>query len=164
MTSRAFLVPIEPLRDDEIRIISSVQYGNEEFLYLVPSHEPTPHGAMVNQSFDIQGARTNYFFVGGDPQALTYEREIPLRMNDMRALRVSTELLPPVRYTVTAVIPQLSPTDLVGLGADYPKDLDGYLTLPFSRLADIPGPDKAAAWRATVGEESLDGQEWVGAL
>lgn len=163
VTSRAFLVPIEPLRDDEeLRIISSGAYGPEEFLYIVPSHEPTPPGAMVNQSFDIQGARTNYFFVGGDPQALTYSTEIPLRMNDMRALRVSTELLPPIRYTVTAVMPQLSPTDLVGLGADYPEDLDGYLTLPFSRLADIPGADKAATWRATVGEESLDGREWVG--
>ncbi|MBN1320685.1 MAG: transglutaminase domain-containing protein [Thermoleophilia bacterium] len=163
VTSRAFLVPIEPLRDDqEFRATSSVSYGPEELLYLVPPDEPTPPGATVLQAFELQGARTNYFFVGGDPLALTFSRELPLRMNDMRALHVSTELPPPIRYSVTAVVPQLRPADLVGLGTDYPEDLDGYLTLPFSRLADIPGPDKAATWRATVGEESLDGREWVG--
>ena len=166
VTSRAFLVLIEPLGSDDdpgpLLSDSTVQPGPEEFLYIIPLREPTPPGAMVTQSFEIQGARTNYFFVGGDPHTLTYSSEVPLRMNDMRALRVSTELLPPIRYTVTAVVPQVSPADLVGLGADYPEDIDGYLTLPFSRSADIPGPDKAAAWQATVGEESLDGREWLG--
>ena len=51
-------------------------------------------------------------------------------MNDMRALRVSTALGPTLRYYLTAVIPDLAPTDLVGLGADYPDELDRYLTLP----------------------------------
>jgi transglutaminase-like putative cysteine protease len=155
VTSRAFLVRMEPEPQQE-------SDGSYSYTYGIPAAEPTPSGETVTESFDIQSVYTNYFFTGGDPKSLTIGQEIPLRMSDVRALRVSTTLGPTLHYTLTAVVPQLSPSDLVGLGTEYSEDLDGYLTLPFTRVADIAGPDKAAAWRAMTSTNGPDLTEWAG--
>ncbi len=83
-------------------------------------------------------------------------------MNDMRALHVNKALGPSLEYTLTAVIPELKPTDLVGLGADYPETVSRYLTLPFPRVDEIAGPDKEAAWRSMMPDTGPDGWQWVG--
>ncbi len=154
VTSRAFLVRIEGQRQEG-------GDGDQAFLYRIPPVEPTPEGETVTESFQIQSVYTNYFFIGGDPRSIALDRELPLRMNDMRALHVGTALGPSLSYSATAVIPELDPAALVDLGNDYSEDLDAFLTLPFSRVADISGPDKATTWRDTVGENSPDGWEWV---
>ncbi len=155
VTSRAFLLRMEaePQEGSD---------GSFSYTYEIPATEPIPPGETVTESFDIESAYTNYFFTGGDPKSLTIGQDIPLRMSDVRALRVSTTLGPTLHYSLTAVIPDLSPSDLVGLGTDYPEDLDGYLTLPFTRVADITGPDKAAAWRSLMSTEGPDLAEWAG--
>jgi hypothetical protein len=158
VTSQPFLLPIGPLPQQGD--------GKDFYTYEIPAAEPTPPGKTVTESFDIRSANTDiyisYFFAGGDPRFLSLDQEISLRMNNMRALRVSTPLGPTLSYSLTAVIPKISPTDLVGLGTDYPKDLDGFLTLPFDRVADIPGPDKGSTWQNTIVDALPDGGEWIG--
>jgi transglutaminase-like putative cysteine protease len=149
VTSQAFLRRVEP-----------VQAG-DHFAYPIPSAEPTPGGKTATEIFRVQSVYTNYLFAGGDPQSLSIDRSLALRMNDMRSLHVSKALGPSLEYSVTAVIPELKPTDLVGKGTDYPQAVDRYLTLPFHRVADLAGPDKEAEWRTMMSEMSPDGWEWV---
>jgi transglutaminase-like putative cysteine protease len=78
----------------------------------------------------------------------------------MRALRVSDPLGPELRYSLSAVIPELKPADLVGLGTDYPEQVSRYLALPFHRVADLEGSDRDASWRELVSDSAPDGWEW----
>jgi len=160
VTSQAFLERIEAVPQGQ----SDAEGRYRSFLYRIPVEEPTPGGKTVTETFQIQAVYTNYFFTGGDPRSLTLDQDVPLRMNDMRSLRVSTALGPTLRYSLVAVVPEVVPADLVGLGYDYPADIEDYLTLPFSRLADVEGPDKEAAWREAVTETGPDGWEWAGLL
>ncbi len=158
VTSQAFLQRIEPVPQDD----SADSEGRyHSYLYSIPSTEPTPAGETVTQVFQTQAVYTNYFFTGGDPQSLVLDEYVPLRMNGMRSLRVSTALGPTLRYHLVSVIPKLTPADLVGLGSDYPEDIQGYLLLPFSRLSQIEGPDKDATWQNIVTETGPDGWEWT---
>jgi len=154
VTSRAFVVQLEAKREQTS--------DGEWYTYSVPPSVPTPKGPQVVERFSTQSIYTNYLFTGGEPLSLAIQQEIPLRMNDLRALRVSTALGPTFAYTVTATIPQVQPSDLVGLGKEYPRELAAYLTLPFDRVDQIPGPDKAAAWRKEITEELPSGWEWAG--
>jgi transglutaminase-like putative cysteine protease len=79
----------------------------------------------------------------------------------MRSLRVTSALGPSFQYSLTAVVPEIAPADLVGLGTDYPDNAYGYLKLPFPRVADLEGPDTEATWRATVSEIGAGGSDWV---
>ncbi len=148
-TSQAFLVRLTGQED------------GGRHVYTVPEGSPTVPGHTVTEDFSMQSASTNYLFVGGDPQSLSADREIAPRMNDMRSLRVTSALGPSTHYALTAVIPELVPEALVGLGRDYPDGVATYLTLPFSRLADLGGPDKATAWQKSLTENTPGGSEWL---
>jgi transglutaminase-like putative cysteine protease len=135
--------------------------GPAGYTYPLPPTELMPSGGVVIETFHIRGVMTNYFFAGGDPQTLDIDQNVPLRMNNMRSLRVSSALGPALDYSLTAVIPRLKPTDLVGLGTDYPDELERYRTLPWGTVADLEGPDKDAEWRSKVENGSPDGWEWT---
>ena len=66
--------------------------------------------------------------------SLTIDQDVALRMNDMRSLHVSKALGPTLEYSLTAVIPELNPADLVGKGSDYPAGAGSLPQLPFPRL------------------------------
>jgi transglutaminase-like putative cysteine protease len=135
---------------------------NGQYEYEIPASDPAPDGTALTEQFSLQkSVSTNYLFIGGDARLLTIGKEVAPRMNEMRSMRVSTPLESSVAYSLEAVIPDVHPADLVGLGSDYPKALAAYLTLPFSRLADLEGSDKEAAWRASLEENTPDGDEWV---
>jgi protein-glutamine gamma-glutamyltransferase len=159
VTSRAFIAEIDPASEPESQ--DTTDLAGYSYTYDIPTGELMPEGTAAVENFDIQSVYTNYFFTGGDPEVLGIDQNIALRMNDMGSLRVSTALGPTLRYSLVAIIPKLAPTDLVGLGADYSGDLDSYLTLPFSRLADIGGPDKGATWHDTMDNDGPDGLEWM---
>ncbi|MFH0915617.1 MAG: transglutaminase domain-containing protein [bacterium] len=149
VTSQAFLRRMEP-----------VQTGGS-YVYSIPAAEPTPAGKTVTQVFQVESVYTNYFFAGGDPQSLSIDQNLALRINEMRSLHVSKALGPTLAYRLIAVIPELKPPELVGKGTDYPRALDRYLTLPFPRLTEVSGPDKEAGWRSLMPETGPDGWEWV---
>ncbi len=133
------------------------------YLYSIPDYEPTPSGQTVMERFSLNDSiSTNYVFIGGDAVSISIDRDIAPRLNGMRSVRVSTPLASGVDYSVSAIIPRVSPKDLVSLGRAYPGEMAAYLTLPFTRLADLDGPDKAAAWRAALSEDSPVASEWAG--
>lgn len=136
--------------------------GDTAYVYEIPGATVIPRGATVEEVFSIDSVSTYYLFTGGDPQTVTVDQSVPLFINDMRALRVTAALGPAIRYSVTAVIPELTPADLVGLGADYPESLDSYLTLPFPRSADLAGEDKQATWQELMSDGDLGDKDWLG--
>jgi transglutaminase-like putative cysteine protease len=150
VTSQAFLFRIDPAAGDA---------GG--YAFSLPPTELMPTGQTVTEVFQVQDVYTNYFFTGGDPQTLAIEQDISLRMNHMRSLRVSKALGPTLDYSLTAVIPQVEPADLVGLGTDYPDEVGRYRTLPWGNIADLEGPDKEAAWRGKLESSGADGWEWT---
>jgi len=149
VTSQAFLLRVEGTADADGR-----------YHFDLPETELMPEGRSATQSFWIWDVYTNYFFAGGDPRSLEIDQSIPLRMNDMRSLRVATALGPTLAYTLQTVIPTIEPVALVGLGTEYPEQVERYRSLPFSRAADIDGPDKAAEWADMMSDYGPDGWEW----
>jgi transglutaminase-like putative cysteine protease len=149
VTSQAFLFRMEG---------TTVANG---YTYVLPPTELMPAGETVTETFQIRDVKTNYFFAGGDPQTLDLGQNVPLRMNNMRSLRVSNALGPALDYSLTAIVPHLKPSDLVGLGTDYPDELDRYRALPWGTVADLESPDKGAEWRSKVENGSPDGWEWT---
>lgn len=132
------------------------------YQYSIPPFDPTPGGKTVTEDFSLErSVSTNYLFAGGNPLLLITDKEVAPRINEMGSLRVSTPLASSAEYSLKAVIPALDAADFVGLGSDYPRSLGAYLTLPFSRLADLEGIDKEAAWRATVAQDTPGGEDWV---
>ena len=149
VTSQAFLLRIEAAKDDE------------GFVFSLPETELMPSGESVTEVFQVRDVFTNYFFSGGDPRSLAIDQAITLRMNSMRSLRVSKALGPTLDYSLIAVVPDLEPADLVGLGTDYPEEVERYLTLPWGGVASLESSDKQAEWRAKVENGGPDGWEWV---
>ncbi|MBN1629820.1 MAG: transglutaminase domain-containing protein [Thermoleophilia bacterium] len=142
------------------RVVGVRSFG--DYVYEIPGATVTPPGETVEQVFAIHSVSTYYLFTGGDPQIVTVDQSVPLFMNDMRALRVSAALGPSIRYSVTAVVPELTPADLVGQGADYPANLDDYLLLPFPRLTDLTGEEKEATWRELMSDGDMGDKDWQG--
>lgn len=155
LASRAFPVQLQSKREN-------TGGAGQLHTYAVPPESPSPPGLTVVEEFFTDSLYTNYLFVGGEPISITSDRELPLRTNDLRALRVSTAVGPSFRYTVTASIPQIKPADLVGLGRDYPPEPAGCLLLPFPRADELAGPDKSATWQEKVKEDQSNGWEWAG--
>ena len=140
----------------------TAELDNGAYVYLVPAYDPTPGGKTITEEFSLdKSISTNYLFIGGEPQSISLDQEIAPRLNDMRSIRVSTPLASSVDYSVSAVIPQVQPKQLVGLGRDYPDEIAAYLTLPFTRLADLEGSDKDAAWRASLSENAPGSEDWL---
>jgi transglutaminase-like putative cysteine protease len=133
------------------------------YTYVLPDTELMPRGQTVTQSFHMEPTvQTNYFFTGGDPRSLALEQDLAVRTNNTRTLRAPTPMRAGLSYSLTGVIPELAPTDLVGLGTEYPDGLDQYAALPFPRLEDSDGtgPRSEAAWQDRLSERAPDGWEW----
>ena len=90
------------------------------FRYTMPASKPTPRGKTVTETFDVHSVYTNYLFVGGDPTKLVLDSNLPVRTNDMRPLHANRAFGPELSYTVTAVVPDLKPGDVMDKGSDYP--------------------------------------------
>jgi transglutaminase-like putative cysteine protease len=149
VTSQAFVVSLEPAQN------------GDSYVYSLPQESPTPTGQTVIESFQADSVYTNFLFVGGEPRSVDVGQDLALSTNEMRVIHSADSLGPTLAYSVTAVIPDLKPTDLVGKGSDYPEAVDRYLVLPFPRVAQIEGPDKDASWRSTVSESTPEGSEWA---
>ncbi len=133
-----------------------------DFVFTVPPADTAPSGTAVTERFRIRSVYTNYFFTGGDPLSLTLGQSAIIRMNDMRSLHVVTAMGPSLDYSLEAMIPDVTPESLVGLGRDYPDAVARYLDLPFPRLSQLTGGSSAneggdALWRATVSSGQWSG-------
>jgi transglutaminase-like putative cysteine protease len=103
----------------------------------IPQPEPEPPGSEVDQTYELAGTWTNYIFTGGYARTLTLDSTEAVFASDAGALRTETILTSPLRYELTALVPRVSPEDLVGTSFDYPPSLDRgvYLDLPFPDAA-----------------------------
>ncbi|MEI6451430.1 MAG: transglutaminase domain-containing protein [Actinomycetes bacterium] len=131
-------------------------------VYTVPPSYPEPPGRLVKESFEIVSTYTDHLFTGGSPRSLLFAPQATLWVTDARALRIDQALGPTLDYSIEAVIPQVTPADLLDRGADYPTDVVGkYAALPFPRRSDFTGPSPEAAWRVQMSHAATD-REWLG--
>lgn len=153
VTSVAFPIRTEPERVEE------------SWAHAIPPAEAVPPGEIVDQAFQIQSVYTNYIFTGGEPLELRIDQDISLRLNDMRSLHVARALGPALAYSLTSVVPDLDPDDVVDKGWDYPEGLEPYLALPFPNARDVDlwseGSDGEVKWQELApGEMGRDAWEW----
>ena len=152
VTSQAFPARPQPVQDAD----------TGAWVYRLPTDGPVPPGKTVTEVFQIQSVYTNYLFAGGEPSELRLDQRVTLRLNDMRSLHVTESLGPTLRYSLSAVIPDLKPENITGKGGDYPRSVSAYLSLPFPRAGELEGPDKEAAWRELAPlEAGPTGWEWA---
>jgi transglutaminase-like putative cysteine protease len=142
--------PVEPARE------------RGTYVYALPPGDLEPPGRVVTESFEVESTVTNDLFTGGWPSSVQIARRIDLRVGDARDLDVDPPLGPKLSYAVTAVVPQLEPTDLIERGRAYPADVRRYSDLPFPtqrELDDSPSPE--VLWNATLSDTAANG-EWLG--
>lgn len=133
----------------------------DTYTYTVPGREPASRGRSVAQTFDIRALDTGFLFAGGSPTRLVLDVRTPVYLNGVCALRLVGAAERSLRYTVTAVVSQPRPRDLVGLGRTYSMDMTRFLSLPFPRTDELAGSDRETSWRTAVGG-TADGREWLG--
>ena len=118
--------PVKPARD------------RGTYVYALPPGGLEPPGRVVTETFEVQSTYTDDLFIGGWPSSVRIAKPIDLRVSDARALEVHPLLGPRLSYTVTALVPQLTPADLIGRGRDYPADVVArYSSLPFPTLGEL---------------------------
>lgn len=130
---------------------------------VVPNAYPTPPGSVVRERFEIQSMYTTYLFVGGIADQLRLLEPVRVFASDGGSLRLEKTLGPELRYEMHAVIPRVNPTQLVGLGRDYPEEAQAYLDLPFPSVERV-GDARAAGedWQKMVGDSNPRGSEFAG--
>ena len=118
-------------------------------VYTVPPAGLEPPGRVVTQTFEIESTYTDDLFTGGLPSSLQIARPIDLRVGDAGNLGVDPPLGPSLSYTVTALVPELTPADLIGRGRTTRRTWSPLHGLPFPTLGELAGaPPSEAAWRA----------------
>ena len=130
---------------------SSRSLVDGRWVYEVPPAQPAPRGRLVTQRFEIVSTYTDRLFAGGWPTEVRTRLPLQLQMTDGAAVAVTPSRGPTLEYTVTAVVPDLEPIDLIGRGRYYPGDVARrYLELPFPLRPQDGGPEAAAEWRAAA--------------
>ena len=129
--------------------------------YTVPAAYPEPPGKLITMRFESSSLSTDYYFTGGAPRALALERPQRVYLTGSRALWADHWSGPKLSYTLTAVVPEVKPGDLVGRGRDYPQDVASYRLLPFPNAAAMTGPAPEREWRDVMSERPVM-QEWQG--
>ena len=118
------------------------------WVYEVPPAQPAPQGRPVTQRFEIVSTYTDRLFAGGWPTEVRARLPLQLQMTAASAVAVTPPRGPTLEYAVTAVVPDLGPTDLIGRGRYYPRDVEQrYLGLPFPLRPQAGGAAAAAEWR-----------------
>jgi len=131
-------------------------------VYAVPLSHPEPPGKFVTESFEIVSTYTDHLFVGGSPRSVSVARPVVVRVTDAHALALDQAVGPTLAYSVTAVIPQVKPADLLGRGRDYPAHvLAEDVALPFPARPDSVGLSPESAWRSAM-SGSRARREWLG--
>ena len=135
---------------------------NGSWTYDTPPVEHSAQGRTVLQQFDIRNTYTDHLFVGGSALGVRTSLPLELAVSGAGAISVAPARGPAMSYSVTAFVPYLDPTDLVGQGRYYPADVAStYLQLPFPSAAVFRGPDAERRWRAAVAKLP-DGDQWSG--
>ena len=134
--------------------------SGDDWVYEVPPAQPAPQGRLVTERFQLVSTYTDRLFAGGWPTEVRTSLPLDLRTTGAAAIAIAPPRGPTLEYSVTAVVPDLGPTDLIGRGRYYPKDVvHRYLGLPFPPRPQAGDPAAAAAWRDVTADP--DAREWV---
>jgi protein-glutamine gamma-glutamyltransferase len=147
--------------DPASRPLGAPRRDDRRFTYLVPPTEPTPAGRTVTEVFDLRALSTEFYFTGGAPAELSLDSPGLVRTNGAQALWLTATLSRDSRYTVTAVVPRLRPSDLVGRERRYSMGTMRLLALPFPRAVWFAGSEPGAQWRRRMNADPAD-REWLG--
>ena len=132
------------------------------YSYQIPPTDSEPPGRLVTESFHVESMYTDYLFAGGSARSLLIARQVPLKVPAAHVLSVDSPLGPNLDYTISAVIPQLKPADLLARGREYPADVLGlYALLPFPARSDLSGPSPGSAWLLAMSDSPVH-REWLG--
>ncbi len=135
---------------------------NGSWIYDTPPVQHSAQGRTVLEQFDVRNTYTDHLFVGGSPLDLRTSLPLDLAVSAAGAISVAPARGPAMSYSVTAFVPYLDPTDLVGQGRYYPADVTStYLQLPFPSAAVFRGPNAERQWRAAAAKLP-DGGQWSG--
>jgi transglutaminase-like putative cysteine protease len=138
-----------------------VKRTSRAYSYAVPVRPPQPAGRLVTEGFALTSIYSDYFFTGGTPTTLILGRDVPVFTNSTGGMGIDQPLGPKLSYSLTAIIPDVAPTDLIGRGSDYPEAVLRNTTLPFPTLSDLPARAPESRWRTTM-SDSLADREWLG--
>ena len=130
------------------------------YTYAIPPSDPIVPGRRVAQQFRIDAVFSDYLFLGATATSVTLPRELPIRLNTADAIQLDGLLAPDSGYSTTAVVPELQPSQLVGLGNTYTEHVLPFLVLPFPVPADGVTAGGEAAWRAQMTYEA--DRDWLG--
>jgi transglutaminase-like putative cysteine protease len=127
-----------------------------EWRYAVPrTGDSRVQGRSVTQRFDVRSTFSDHLFVGGWADEVRSPLRLELGGSGTGTVSVTPPRGPQTSYTVTAFVPDLGPTDLIGRGRYYPEHIAAsYLQLPFPRRGDASA-DTEQEWRSTVTEPPL---------
>ena len=139
--------------------LSGGQTGGS-YTYVVPITETLLPGRQVTQQVRLDSIYSDYLFTGGTLTSLTLERELAVRLNTVDGVQLDGSLGPKSDYAMTAVVPEVTPADLVGRGRYYPEHIRHYLALPFPTPAAGVTPEGEAAWRQQT--TAAGDEEWLG--
>lgn len=130
------------------------------YTYTTPLEDRQPAGEAVKQVFEIRSVYTDYFLAGGAVRSLKLDNRLDVYSRSGQALRTNGPLGPGFKYEVTAVIPKVSPADVVDRGRAYPADTLPFTQLPFPRPADITQPVPDGDW-VTAMQAHPTSREWI---
>ena len=133
----------------------------DSFTYAVPAADLVPEGPLVRQSFRVQDMATDYLLTGGAVETLHVARTVPLHTNGMYILGLGRPVGPEFAYGITAVAPDLEPSDLVGRGRDYPRAAARLAAVPFPSPAQSAATATEADWRDAMADDP-EHREWLG--
>lgn len=133
----------------------------DSFTYAVPAADLVPEGPLVRQSFRVQDMATDYLPTGGAVETLHVARTVPLHTNGMYILGLGRPVGPDFAYGITAVAPDLEPSDLVGRGRDYPRAAARLAAVPFPSPAQSAATATEADWRDAMADDP-EHREWLG--
>jgi len=135
------------------------QTGPGGVSYGVPLADVSPPGTTVTEAFKASAIYTDFLFTGGSPRSIVFAQSEPIAQTDVGALSARESLGPRVEYVLTAVVPRVTPAQLVDRGRDYPAAAAAETQLPFPALDEL-GADPTTRWRRTM-DRSAEQREWL---
>ncbi|HZL65525.1 MAG TPA: transglutaminaseTgpA domain-containing protein, partial [Thermoleophilia bacterium] len=137
-------------------------WSSGSYRYVMPGADPAVRGKLVTESFQVVSTYTDHLFTGGSARSLLVPSQLPLRVPNTGAIGLASSVGPSLDYSITAVVPRLTPADLLGRGRDFPEAvLSQDAALPFPAMSDLAGPSPESAWRLAMSDSAAD-REWLG--
>jgi transglutaminase-like putative cysteine protease len=130
------------------------------YTYAVPLLDPLAHSRSVTEEFKVSSLFSDYLFTGGTATSVTLRNNMPLHLMAVQSVQLDRLVSPGSDYTTTALVSDVTPADLVGLGRIYPENVLPDLALPFAKPQGGVTADGEDAWRTKMSYAA--DRDWLG--